>query len=561
MPTGSIEFLKLPGSLSSVEYPLLTSASESLTSYTVTKFSNVKYTLELAQWVQVPYFDNYDTCNCVRMNNEIYWIDAYQQPTLTGSSLNFHLVYNGPSSMLHKGDSATGMWERTGSTRYCDWLQYQPYSGGSVPSVYTQLPTINSDYSIADGWKYFFVSVTSTNDIPVAEYSTGSDAIDASSKDSLTQYFFIGKYGPSYSNSGIIFANGSYPSISTLINNPESLGFSASTITDISISERCPFPLTNDGAQPRGTLYITGADNAKITIGSYIYYKFSPDTIKYFEDESPSTISIPGTSIQQMISDATIVDENGAVIASIPYSTYINNKTLRVRCFVDFTGLYTVIEVVHTGSSSSTENESNYMYIVKPEGKLPWIGSTWEEYRAYSMAFDRTSVQLQTANNNTQAAANTITGVGNSILGGVIAGGIAGIGGGIASAGLNVLGNVMSVTANNNYLRNEQANLEKRTQAQPGTAYATQYGLNYVYRCTYNTSKIALNLPQGYIEDSNWASTYIEKYGYPDDLVLRSIAINGGYYKGKLTYTSGNTGLKFDATNSVLIDGLRFLEV
>lgn len=547
----TVEFLRLPGSLSSVEYPLLSTANVDLSSYTLFTRYNVRVTGDLEQDIKVMPTTDYDKPNCVRMLESIYWITGYKQATSSELVMTYHVVYNAPSSLIHKGDSITGYFERTGPTRYCKWLKYQPYSGDGYDASWFTIPNINSQMNTAAG-QYYWVQFTSTQYITPNEKSTAYTKTSIKNNlenDRLSTYgFFAGCYD------SLIARNDSetiYPPIKLLMNYIEYLGISASTVTDVSISDKCPYAFTGTAST-----YIIKLNNSlpMIYIGadgsdySYVAYYNITDYMNLAYVASKTVTPNFGTSGLINFGNINIKDCNGSVVGTVPYK--YANKNLTVQTFPDLTGIYTRLKTA----------DNNYQWIIK-EGKLPWVGSSWEEYRAFSMAFDEQSVRNTNDMLEVQGIANALNSTVQGVLAGAMIGGgvgaLAGTIGGLASAGANVASNIAQI----NYNKNEQANLEKRMQAQAGTAYSPTEGYSYIFQTMNYPARVALELPYGYDFDSNWASEYINQYGYPDDLVKRSITINGGYYKGKLTYDSSRTGVKFDLLNNALINGFRYLEV
>lgn len=551
---GAVEFLKLPGSISSVEYPLLTSASMDLTSVTVKRFANVKFTEDLVQDIRVPYFADYSKCSMVRMNSELYWIVGYSQDTLTQSSITFRLNYNGPSSRYHKGDTMYGIWERTGNERKCDWLQYTPFSGEESVYSSTTLPVIRDSGSL----KRYYVQVTTKARFKKLTYADAQSAMNDTEQDRMTIYaFFADANALTGADAGAIYPNANdtahvYPQISMVIDDIENLGISASNVVDISISERSPFPV---GTNTASTCNISGVDLSTnlVKVGLYAFYRLDP-SLSGIDFINSTTISLPGSGAIAMISRLDVVDESGSSVGSLPYSAR-SASTLKVTTFADFTGIYTRIDATN-GSNGRVAT------VCKPEGKLPWVGSTWEEYRAYAMAYDRQSV----ANANTLTTVKGITGMTSGIVGSAVGGAMVG---GVLGAGIGILGGMttaISSTANiaaeTSYARNEQKNLEKRTQAQPGTAYAPQYGRNYIIQTCISPTKIQCMVPLGALRNTAWITQYTQYYGYPDDGVWRGLTAAKGYFKGTLvTGSDGRTGPKFDRCNDIFQNGFRFIEV
>lgn len=554
---GKVEFLNLPGSMSSCEYPLLTSANQSLTSYTLKTYNNVKFSLDLVQTIRVPYFTNYDKANCVRMNNEIYWITAVKNETMADTTLVFALQYNGASSLVHKSDNVSGFWLRSGLSDNNPWMRMTPYSGETYIAGSQQLPVIGSTN---DSNRIFWVQITSTEKIksntsasPYVFVSSGDKprAEVEKTQDQYTVYgmFVRGDSGPVYETATTI----SYPSLEIVITNIELYGFTASNITNIAISERCPFAMSYSS----GAYYKLSSSlnyhpiyyGSRSSATNIIYDVTSILTPANFERKS---ITLSWSRDYWRLGAVSVRNGSGQIVGNIPLAYY--DTTLYIRTFADYNGIYTKI----------TTYDGQYN-IIFPEGKLPWIGSTWEEYRAYSMAFDRQNAIIQTNKAETDNVAmfgSTVTG---SIVSTAMLGAVAGPVGFALGATAGIVNTTLTAVASERsigYANAEQQLLEKRMQAQPGTAYAPELGLSYIYECITYGSRICLELPLGYYWDDTWLDDYISYFGYPADGTEQVLSISEGYYKGKLLYTTAFArGLKFDECNSEFINGFRFKEV
>lgn len=552
---GAVEFLKLPGSISSVEYPLLTSSDQTLTARTVKTFPSVKFTEDLQQEIRVPYFEGYSQCNCVRMNGEIYWITGFRQDTLTQSSITFLLTYNGPSSRYHKGDTMTGVWERTGNVRKCQWLQFTPWSGDLLPMQAVDLPIIRN----SGGYKRYFIQITAKARINGTEYDDAAAAIADTTQDRMAIYAMFADVSTTTGTDGpFVYADENdtshaYPSVSIVTDYIEWLGISASNVTDISISERSPFPIATNTAHGCDIALLDKSAHL-IKVGSWEFYRMDMQ-VSTNDFITTTMVALPGTGDEQEIGTVQIRDENGSILGTMDYASRQLGAKAEVSTYSDFTGIYTRI-------SSPDNGQGPAVIITKPEGKLPWVGSTWEEYRAYAMAYDRQSV----ANANTLTTVKGITGMTSgmmsSAIGGALVGGPLGAAVGILGGMTTAISSTANIAAETSYARNEQKNLEKRTQAQPGTAYAPQYGRTYIWQTINFSTRMELLMPYAYqLGSAGWIDEYISLYGYPDDNIKRALTVAEGYFKGKLLSSSDNTGPKFDRTNDIFINGFRYLVV
>lgn len=553
---GPVEFLNLPGSMSSCEFPLLTGSSQSLTDYTITTFNNVKFSLDLTQTIRVPYFSNYDKANCVRMNNEIYWIVGVINESMADTTLSFAIAYNGPSSIIHKNNYVVGLWERC-PDNFMSSTRYQPYSGQTYIDGRFRLPSITGNWGTPE--RYYYVQISSTEDLGFNTAGTAFSVTDNSvtvdkRQDSLSVYGLICKgnvidtvkYG---SDAGL---NWVYPPLNDVLNNIEALGFTASNITNISISERSPYDIS----------YNTGTNEIQFKYGSSVFPKLFYRTDRGYNfviynltnclrSDWFKTFSQQLSVDSQMnqIGRVTLRGNDGAIIAEVPMAYAIVTNAFKITTLADYSGVYTRV----------TSQDGKWICNI-PEGRLPWVGSTWEEYRAYSMAFDRQSVQNANTKEAVNANANALTGITSGLMTGAIVGGPVGAFVGTMAGVAGIAGAASSYKASADYAKAEQANLEKRMEAQPGTAYSPELGLSYIYQCEVYGASFVTEMPYGYKLNEDWADVYPSVYGYPMDGVKYGLTIKEGYYKGKMLYSSVG-GLKFNSANDDLIAGLRFKEV
>ena len=108
-----ILLLKMPGSLSTLEFPLLPSAYTIPEEYIVHEAKSTKHSRDLNQTVKVDFFDGYDTPNMALIGDDFYWITGYRDITLQKEIIEYDLAYCAPTSKIRKGDALKGMWERT----------------------------------------------------------------------------------------------------------------------------------------------------------------------------------------------------------------------------------------------------------------------------------------------------------------------------------------------------------------------------------------------------------------------------------------------------------------
>lgn len=544
MAVGVIELLKLPCSLSTGEYPLLSSLSKDLSAYTVASYT-VRYTEDYQQAVRVPYTAGYSKINAARMGGLIWWVTDIRTTTDTQQQMTVHLTLNGPSSLLLKGQSVAGEWSRL-PTNACSWLPRTPRSAAMQFSRSVKLPSLPIDLALT-GASLYWVQITSSDRIS----DSGTD------HDSLTRYGFFCQLtkelagfsaGLADSDTGKIRL---FPELMTLLNSPETYGFTASAIIDISISSRCPYPWSQESGDVT-KLKIVGGDNGLQVVSTTDLFEY----VVYEVEKAPaifqgleSSVSLNLSAFERQCGSVTLRDESGSVLAVIDPSMTVSS--IKVRCVSDYGSLITQVTI----------NGSIYTIA---EGHVPWIGSAWDEYRKYSLAYDRQAMEnsIDYANQRlavgiAQSAASTIQSAALGAIGGGI-GAVSGAIGGAASFGISTWASLRENEISQSEARTSQELAERRVKGQAGTAYNTGYGLIYVYKTLTNPACIEVDIPAGLT--SGFDSDYTSRHGYPAE-GPRTVTIGEGYYRGMVYADTSLTGIILDRCNGAMGTGIRFKEV
>lgn len=545
----TVDFLKLPVGLSTGQYPLLSGLDQDLSGHILkTEVLNVRK--DLYQVVRVADFNGSESCNMVRVRGYgLYWITARDTSTDVNGSVSFALSACAPSSMLFSGDSVSGEFSRLPDNA-CPWLKRQARTGDILPSRSINLPMMGvNDRGNLKVW----IQVTSTTYLS----STGS----ATENRYATYGFFAtvndrGGWGDYVAADGEGETRKYYPNIQDVISNPEYMGLQASTIQDISISVRCPFKYTENGLymnliKSDGTVIPTnavGPENAAITGGRFAFYNLSDPA---FTTAVPliETVTVSLSPLERASGTVLLKDHTGAAIATVPTS-WGGSVEVSTQCIGDHGKLLTLVTI------------EGVEYTIQ-EGHLPYVGSAWAEYVAYSLSYDRQAMENSIDYANQRMTADLLTGAAGAVQGA----GLAMIGGsgplaaitGIANFGLSAAGSLIERSISERQARDEQALAERRVQGQAGTAYASAYGVIYCLMNLRHPAIIEINMPAGLTDSVDLAYTGV--HGFPAEGV-RTITMKQGFIQGRVFADNAmRLGPWFDLMNEKISNGIRFVSV
>ena len=545
----TVDFLKLPVGLSTGQYPLLTSIDQNLTSY-ILKSEVLNVRKDLYQILKVADFDNSEVCNMVRIRGYgIYWVTARDTSTDVNGSVSFALSACAPSSMLFSGDAVDGEFSRLPDNT-CPWLKRQARTGDILPTRSVELPSMGVN---SRGNLKVWIQVTSTTYIS----STGT-----AKENTLTTYGMFATVNPRGGWGDYVAASGEaenrmyYPNITDIVSNPELMGIQASTIQDISISVRCPFKFVESGlymnlVKSDGTVIPTnavGPENAAITGGRFAFYNLSDPT---FIHAVPliETVTVSLSALERASGTVLLKDHTGAAIATVPTS-WGSSFEVSTQCIGDHGKLLTLVTI------------EGVEYTIQ-EGHLPYVGSAWAEYVAYSMSYDRQAMENSIAYANDRMWADLATGAAGAIQGAAVSA-ISGSGplavlSGLSSFGLGAAGSMIERNISERQARDEQALAERRVQGQAGTAYASAYGVIYCLMNLRHPAIIEINMPSGLTDSVDLAYTNV--HGFPAEGV-RTITIKQGFIQGRIFADDAlRLGPWYDLMNEKLSNGIRFVSV
>ena len=539
----------MPVGLSTGQYPLLTSIDQNLSSY-ILKSEVLNVRKDLYQILKVADFDNSEVCNMVRIRGYgIYWVTARDTSTDVNGSVSFALSACAPSSMLFSGNAVDGEFSRLPDNA-CPWLKRQARTGDILPTRSMDLPMMGvNDRGNLKVW----IQVTSTTYIS----STGT-----AKENTLTTYGMFATVNPRGGWGDYVAASGEaenrmyYPNITDIVSNPELMGIQASTIQDISISVRCPFKFMESGlymnlVKTDGTVIPTnavGPENTAITGGRFAFYNLSDPT---FIHAVPliETMTVSLSALERASGTIMLKDHTGAAIATVPTS-WGSSFEVSTQCIGDHGKLLTLVTI------------GGVEYTIQ-EGHLPYVGSAWAEYVAYSMSYDRQAMENSIAYANDRMWADLATGAAGAIQGAAVSA-ISGSGplavlSGLSSFGLGAAGSMIERNISERQARDEQALAERRVQGQAGTAYASAYGVIYCLMNLRHPAIIEVNLPAGLTDSVDLAYTNV--HGFPAEGV-RTITIKQGFIQGRIFADDAlRSGPWFDLMNEKLSNGIRFISV
>ena len=544
----TVSFYSMPGSLSSGEYPLLENGQD-LSDYLVHQ-TEAKHSKDILQSITVPEFSGQESVNLIEADGLWYWVASFQQSTIYNDSLTFGLKLNAPTSFLKKGDSITGSFKRT-PTWVSRFMQQDISSAPLIPSrdvsLDLDMPTNASVPSGPGGQpdKVFWVQI------------------------SIRDKGVFGWPAPFYVrdpfNSGNILCDSQnsriYPPLPSGMGIAELFNSTDDDIMDLSITSVCPFNVSGGSSYTvdAGTLV---QPSSAAMYNAYRVYKVSKDPIEI-------TRSYTITDDEKLVGRSTIYGAGGNAITNILHETsrMVNDDnalSLVIRPYYDDQGLYTQFNI-------------NGVISTVCEGKLPWSNDAWNNYKSLQMNLDR---EVLVHNNETALKdlihTHEIQGweqardAATSEIQAITAFDIMSLGlRSISTYELNrrnmyfqkMIDMRSSAYTYDMARRQNEWDFEmkqKQAYAQMNSINNLGYGLSYCYRHYYNPPCIKVSMPYGV--DASAISDFTKNLGYPAQ-GFHTIQASKGYIQCKLLNDGNLTGVYFDELNSILMDGIKFIEV
>ena len=551
--TPELKLLRLKGSLASGEYPLINPANPPTPVYTI---PNVKYAKGLQTAVRIPMVDEPDHVNVAVIGGWYYWITQWREVTTANGQLELLLDYMAPTSQLPLNQTFYGYMERAPKHYWKQYLSESITDGLTEMSDLKALGNVIANPYDDDDAVYWVQITVLFEGTTANEYRRYGCFV---SNGRLT-----GGVSDVYIDNSVHYdVTNTYPSLSVIMNNVDTvIPSTASAVQDISISRRCPYKykVTNHGSNVQ-SIALADSDNNVIAPGNdtrapKLYY-----IDNYINTERlvavPTTHTFTLTDLKRMSGTISIRDWNKNKIASLPLA---QSNVLTVQTYSDLSGIYTIID-------------NGYQRVLIPEGKLPWNGSEWAEYRAYQMDTDRVAMQnaIEYARYDwhTRDVSGGVSGFGNAVSS-MIFGAIAGKGAGAVAGGVSGALNMWALNYENDRAKelsirqaqDDFAMQQRQALNAKGTAYSPGYGLIYVALTTMENDLVAgIETP---IEGaSDLLAAHTDRFGWPTE-GYRMFNASTGYWKGYLpkwsNYRNDYTGMLFDELNTAFRNGFRFVD-
>lgn len=539
---GTMGFYRLPGSITAGEHPVLSSRTSVESAYRVNTVSNAKFTKDFQQRIVVAEFGDWTTCNMVRLSSGSwigwYWITDRSQSSIASGGVEFALEFAPITSMLEVGDELAGYWTRA-PANISPW-KGQAVMSGAMQVSRTQDVGVETFASSGAVYTLMWVSVTLTGTL-------GNPSDSGFTIAGFPIAVAEGYSGALVKGPQLVTGDGStdFPTVSEFLEDPTRHGIEATRIQDISISPMIPFTYTRDALR----VDVTGGQVETATAGGV--------TWAYVTTVSRPPRRVSGTlSLSSMENDCGTValrDNGGAMVFTVP--TAWTEKSASVFD-VDWT-----FEVLVDLGQMYGRFEVGGQIVQVPCGHLPYAGTGWDTYKAYSQAFDRESMQysIDAARESLNVQTNAqVANAGLSVVGSLLKGDIGGVLSTVAGTGISVATSYRMQDISDRQTRFAQDLTERRIQAQPATAYAVGYGLSYILNSLRSPLCLAVSMPAGLT--SSIYSNFVSRYGYSVE-GFDTLTVGTGFYQGNLMPSETMCGGEFDRLNETLNSGVYLVEI
>lgn len=496
-----------------------------------------KFVEDLDQVVNVPVFDGWSSCNLCRLSSgswkRWYWITDISLVSDNGSSVQLALTYCPTMDVSERDDYTVGQkllgdWTRIPAAN----AEYTPnfeIAGGTEirKSVLYSIPTIE------DRIRELGYSVPTAHGVYCWVQLTFVDGTGDSQR--IRQYGFIAECD--YPNPGSAIGSTGigkpYPGFMDLVNRLyDSISVVPSSVIDMSVSPYCPYNLTCPDASS-----IAIADSEGGTALAPDSYKTSSGTVKYvgytisdglnskYVHEEISRVTLE--NYMMFCGSLRVTDPLGTTVGTMPLGLRSTSLQIRTQCVADTSGM-----------SLRVFFSRNMIQIPMPH--IPFVGSQWDQYRAYSLALDREALQysIDTSRESLQiskdtALMNTAVSVGSSLLSGNIGGAVSSTAGTL----IGMYAQDRSQELSERTARFQQTMTEQKVQASSPVTYQQSAGFQQI-----------LNFKEGQYALEYWATpgttgaTFVNYYtrcGAPCAKYKFDLGVEGqGFYQGRL-YSDG----------------------
>lgn len=554
-------------------------------SYVKKTYTNFKFTEDLQQDIIIPSFDGWSECNLVCFANDTigkrwYWITAVSRTSAVSGALMLTLVIDPIATALKGGPTVVIDAEALPFETYP--LKVQCANGTLAPmQTYKLEQTIYTVNSRKDG-----TGTARTYHLGWCSIATNTSCNEFWAnliEGSYTQY--VNKtagyniYGfpiiLDYYNGDdrgvylVAVAGENYYSclgLQDILNRniaSNTLGFTQSEIVDISITNHIPCSYT---LTPQYTDDVLDHIDIKLKNNSNALVRYlRPNTN---ENEGRAIYKISGiTGIVDNVNSGTFFLESatgyGQMVIEYPYADcsiyltdYMGNNIseipnncikkdgqmdIREKIIFDYSGIIRHIEVFPNYDDASQVIQINFN-----EPHLPYIGTSWETYKAYSQQGDREAMISNIGFGMANTVISSAAGAGMGLAVGSTTGSMIAMQSG-AQAGSGAIG--IAQTVYNQKLK------ERNIRRQPPQAISSGYGIHQIINGLQNPPGITMYRPKTF--EKNKLDYFIAHHGYPavGTYPITFDAESSGYYEGAIYSGLAVNGPLMDELNNVLMQG------
>jgi len=498
--------------------------------------------------IALPWDDAFANANIVKIGNRCYDIVGIDDVTYSEKTIRMRLMYNAVTSLLRKNINGKiilkGWWDRTPiPLSYAKDIQ-------AVNSTFIENKRFNFPVI---GKQTYWVQITARADI-------SEPSLDVSK---LTIYGCPVKYSDTILSrkipGSIEGPNDSlFPSLTDIINDLDTItGIPSSTIIDVAVSPRCPWEYTYVG----DVFSLIDTSNEVIepiavNNGKSIYKISGSNAQRSDYYESPINLKL--TDFELYNGRISIVDDGGNPIYAVPkeYFWKVGNDNIfwfGSRAISDITGVNTRV-IMDTVVNASP--------VIIPGGHLPWIGDSWAEYQALTLAYDRENLARAVDNVYKQRDIDMINSVSSSMLTVAVGGAINPVGtvAGLAQMGMGLATSAIQADMAATELYAQQNAKEGLIKNTPSSYYQAGYGLDYLhYIHNSGPAHVRLDLPEKLTEED--FNNYIKYRGYPCGM-YRSVELpSDGYIKGNIynDFSAFGNAVETDMLRKEIASGCRIV--
>ena len=374
-----------------------------------------------------------------------------------------------------------------------------------------------------------------------------------------------------------------YPTLAQLVEDPdEYLDLTAgTTIHDINISEFCPYKTVQFDEGNFTGLKITANNAAEtaparkeiagVILGqTQLYYAYCSYIVSdqndiwdvdYHPPYDPNTgsMTITLTDFEKENGQIVIKDSLRNDVLTVPMELNDNTMTIDYRVYADTSNIYLSLKY-------------GDIYKIIAGYKVPWSTTSWDQYRAFNLQYDRQALQNDIDMTNKEMNAAIINGMSNAVIGGAMTGamrggptaGATGLATGLTSLGSTAISAALNRSMTVEKLNKDQELTEMRMKGGPGTINNPSQGYGFVNGVRdAGGAELLLLMPKG-LRVEEW-QMQTGTWGYPSNKVMRTLFLDTeGYWKGRMypTFTEevNDTAVR-DAAIRQLEDGFYLVPI